>query len=393
MTNHPRAYRPALALLAIASFASASWAQTGATNPVPLAPETEALAKCMATRNPDAFRARRLANSLASRNPEGRRIAAVLSTSLLGCPESLGASFEKANLVEATVAATSMLTRDGDSAAPVPVRRMTALATCLVSRHPAAARKFVNAAEAAASSAKQTGSDRSTLSFSVDVPLVTAVLTRSDCSDPLDKIDNRIDSSELYAEVLRQLPGPAATPFALHPIAETELRHNPEKANPALRPLAACLWKERRDRALTIVDGKIAAGSGDFPVKLRRGDFESCGGETSVPLAMANAFQLADNLYLIRLNQLARCLVARDRAGLEATLANLTAEGSKVFEREKSSFAPELAVGMKPFAGGLLDTMESCDITVSDQVNGNGTRRQMLLAEIKFELKRTVPGG
>lgn len=392
MTRQSDLCRAALALLALAG--NAAPAQTYAPPPAPTAisPETAALAGCMTTRNPDAFRARRLANSQSSRYPNGRLIIAGIGISSLGCAKSLGPSFANADYLQAYKAAADTLKRDGDTAAPVPIRKMTAYGACLVTKSPATARRFVTAAEAAASSNLDKSTDRVTLGIN-DETVLQAVLSEKNCVEVLRDIADPIEVNELYAEVLRQLPAPPETPFAARPIVETGRRIELESANPELRPLAACLWQHRQDRALTITDGYIAAGGGDFPLKLRRSDFESCGGETSVQLAVANAGILAAVLYAIRINQLARCVIARDRTGLAVVLASLEAEGAKLFGYEKPAIRRNLALMTMPFAGQMRETMESCDISGSDAVNGKSGERQWLLFEFDFELRQPEGGA
>lgn len=398
MASQSNLWRAAMAPLAAALAGSAGYAQTFAPPPAPLpqtapiaiSPETAALAKCMETRNPDAFAARRQANSQSARHPDGRRIAAAVSIAMLGCEAQLGTGAAKADIIQAIRTATVTLA-NGAAATPAPPRAMAGLAGCLVAKHPTAARRFVDAAEAAAAQAATPG----TLSFAVDAALVTKLLSGTSCGALLTAVGDRVESSQLYAEVLRQLPGPGTTVFAAHPVAETGLKIASEPAGSPLRPLAACLWQQNRNRALIITDDYSAArGASTFQVRLgRRTEFAACGGEPAVELAVANAPMLASLLFLIRQNQFVRCVIARDRAGLLAALDGLKADGvPRLATLGTPTGDPRwLAIVNKPFASPVLDTMESCDVAVSDAVKADGIARQGLLVEIDHELARDKP--
>ena len=382
-------------LFATALAAALCTAASAGAQPAPAAPdqaaappnaETIALAACIASKNPDSIAARQSANSQSSRHPEARRIASVLSIATLNCDAARkgggsSASFMKANLLAEEIVAKA------SGPTVTPPRRTTALASCIVAKQPAAARQFIDAAEAGIAAANQSAGNEITSEIAGE-PLVP-LLSLPGCSDEVTKVASSLPSDELYAEILRQLPGPSPDAYAASPLTDVAIRFTSLNATPQLQELSSCLWSRSRQHAVVMSDtyiNRIADPDGEVKVRLNRGAFAPCGGQASLAYAVDNATDVARQLFLIRQNQLARCLVARNSDTVKAALASVEAEGARLLPAATTPEQRRMPGATTPLPPELMLLGQSCDIAAITTANRNVATRLSLMDEINHEM-------
>jgi hypothetical protein len=377
-------------LFATALTAALCTAVSAGAQPAPAAAppsaETIAFAACIASKNPDSIAARQSANSQSSRYHEARRIASVLSIATLNCDAARrgggsSASFMKANLLAEEIVAKA------SGPTVTPPRRTTALASCIVAKQPAAARKFIDAAEAGIAAANQSAGNE--ITSVIDGDLLVPLLSLPGCGDEVTKMASSLSSDEFYAEVLSQLPGPSPDAYAASPLTDVATRFTNLNATPQLQELSTCLWSRSRQHAVVMSDtyiNRIADPDGEVKVRLNRGAFTPCGGEASLAYAVDNATDIARQLFLIRQNQLARCLVARNSDTVKAARASVEAEGARILPAATTPEQRRHAGAIAPLPAELVLLGQSCDIAATTIANRNVATRLSLMDEINHEM-------
>jgi hypothetical protein len=352
----------------------------------PPSAETIAFAACIASKNPDSIAARQSANSQSSRHPEARRIASVLSIATLNCDARRNADGSSASLMKANLLAEEIVAK-ASGPAVTPPRRTTALASCVVAKQPAAARKFIDAAEAGIAAANQAAGNEITSVIAGE--LLVPLLSLPGCGDEVTRVASSLPSDELYAEILRQLPGPSPDAYAASPLTDVATRFTSLNATPQLQELSTCLWSRSRQHAVVMSDtyiNRIANPDGEVKVRLNRGAFVPCGGEASLSYAVENATDIARQLFLIRQNQLARCLVARNPDAVKAALAGIEAEGARILPAATTSEQRRMPGATRPLPAELVLPGESCDIAAITTADRNIATRLSLMDEIDHEM-------
>jgi hypothetical protein len=201
----------------------------------------------------------------------------------------------------------------------------------------------------------------------------------------------------LPVAVSAALTAPAGAAEA--PTNDTALRV--QGVAPRTTELVVCLWEKERAAALRLAnDYSVAWGkNGHGEYRIRPADFAQCGGNEAVMFAVNNAASLAQNLHLVRFNQMARCVVRNPSVNIDGdfsqaleTFNKRDARLEKFFakiqsQKVKVSTALSLGMGMPE---SIQTAAKQCDAACAAWIESSNGFRLMFVEELMYEAKRNA---
>ncbi len=165
-----------------------------------------------------------------------------------------------------------------------------------------------------------------------------------------------------------------------------------------VRELATCLWEKNRDAALRLSSQRMAqwknAPPSPLEFRLRRTDTNECGGEPELSYILQNINALAKNLYLIRVNQAARCVISNKAVSISALFDKLLLDNKNLFAGvanvgNKTKLFSVFFMGVR-LPVDLVAAATACDAEVGAWVDLDGGSRMLFANELDHEAKRNA---
>ena len=187
---------------------------------------------------------------------------------------------------------------------------------------------------------------------------------------------------------------PLAAQAVEPPVGDTATKAPDTSAR--VREMAVCLWQNNREAALRLSGQEMAQwAEKSRQFRFANAEFAACGVQNELAFLSQNIDSITVNLHLIRLNQVARCVIRSNMVNIADTFDKLVAQKSPLFVGRLANQSNETKVKVAFNLGAhlppeLTAAASTCDADVGAWADSDSVSRTLLAEELSYEAKRNA---